>query len=148
VINDCRKPGAGVFCNTPYDRRRRSKEHHMARTTKARSADAVEAAGTEGTANTAGGADRNAGAAKKPALSDPITLRVPQDILDDIEKIAETADRSRSWVIVRALKYYLINEGNDILQIRTGEEQIARGESIDAEEFFADLLGEGKSDAA
>jgi predicted transcriptional regulator len=86
--------------------------------------------------------------ADKPTLSDPITLRVPQDILDDIEKIAETADRSRSWVIVRALKYYLMAEGNDILQIREGEEQIARGETVDAEDFFAELLGETKSDAA
>jgi predicted transcriptional regulator len=86
--------------------------------------------------------------AEKTALSDPITLRVPQDILDDIEKIAETADRSRSWVIVRALKYYLMAEGNEILQIRKGEEQIANGETVDAEEFFAELLGEKKSDAA
>jgi predicted transcriptional regulator len=87
--------------------------------------------------------------ADKPVLSDPITLRVPQDILDDIEKIAETSDRSRSWVIVRALKYYLMAEGNDILQIRKGEEQIANGEGVDAEEFFAQLLGEeDKSDAA
>ena len=85
--------------------------------------------------------------AEKPVLSDPITLRVPQDILDDIERIAETADRSRSWVIVRALKYYLMAEGNDVLQIRKGEEQIARGETVDTEEFFAELLGEKKSDA-
>lgn len=86
--------------------------------------------------------------ADKPVLSDPITLRVPQDILEEIEKIAETADRSRSWVIVRALKYYLMAEGNDILQIRKGEEQIARGEFVDAEDFFAELLGDKKSDAA
>ncbi|MGA1829783.1 CopG family ribbon-helix-helix protein [Rhizobium wenxiniae] len=85
---------------------------------------------------------------EKSALSDPITLRVPQDILDDIEKIAETADRSRSWVIVWALKYYLMAEGNDVLQIRKGEEQIARGEHVDAEEFFTELLGEKRSDAA
>ncbi len=84
----------------------------------------------------------------KPVLSDPITLRIPQDILDDIQKITETADRSRSWVIVRALKYYLMAEGNEILQIREGEEQIARGEFVDAEEAFAELLGETKSDAA
>lgn len=84
----------------------------------------------------------------KPALSDPITLRLPLDILEDVEKIAQTADRSRSWVIVRALKYYLMAEGNDILQIRKGEEQIARGETVDAEELFAELLGEAKSDAA
>lgn len=84
----------------------------------------------------------------KPVLSDPITLRLPVDILEDIEKIAQTADRSRSWVIVRALKYYLMAEGNDILQIRKGEEQIARGETVDAEDLFAELLGEAKSDAA
>jgi len=83
----------------------------------------------------------------KPVLSDPITLRVPQDILEDIEKIAEATERSRSWVIVRALKYYLMSEGNDVLQILKGEEQIANGECMDAEEFFAELLDERK-DAA
>lgn len=51
-------------------------------------------------------------------------------------------------MIVRALKYYLMAEGNDVLQIRKGEEQIARGEHVDAEEFFSELLGEKKSDAA
>ncbi|MGW9231221.1 CopG family ribbon-helix-helix protein [Pseudorhizobium sp. NPDC055634] len=85
---------------------------------------------------------------EKPTLSDPITLRLPLDILEEVEAIAETADRSRSWVIVRALKYYLMAEGNDILQIRKGEEQVARGETVDAEELFAELLGERESDAA
>ncbi|MGF9562581.1 ribbon-helix-helix protein, CopG family [Neorhizobium sp. JUb45] len=85
--------------------------------------------------------------ADKPVLSDPITLRVPLDILEDIEKIAEASERSRSWVIVRALKYYMMAEGNDVLQILKGEEQIANGESMDAEEFFAELLDERK-DAA
>ncbi|KGD85812.1 MULTISPECIES: ribbon-helix-helix domain-containing protein [Rhizobium/Agrobacterium group] len=84
----------------------------------------------------------------KPVLSDPITLRLPLDILEDVEKIAETADRSRSWVIVRALKYYLMAEGNDILQIRKGEEQIRDGETVDMEELFDELLDERKSDAA
>jgi predicted transcriptional regulator len=84
----------------------------------------------------------------KPVLSDPITLRLPVDILEDIEKIAETADRSRSWVIVRALKYYLMAEGNDVLQIRKGEDQIARGETVDMEDFFGEMLGATKSDAA
>lgn len=84
----------------------------------------------------------------KPALSDPITLRLPVDILADIEKIAETADRSRSWVIVRALKYYLINEGADVLDIRQGLEQIKNGETVDAEEFFAELDQLDKDDAA
>ncbi|MCF6370466.1 CopG family ribbon-helix-helix protein [Rhizobium halophilum] len=77
--------------------------------------------------------------ADKPALSDPITLRLPLDILQDIEKIAETADRSRSWVIVRALKYYLMAEGAEMLSIRRGLEDVEAGRTVDAEELFAEL---------
>ncbi len=51
-----------------------------------------------------------ADASDKPALSDPITLRIPQDILAEVEQIAKATERSRSWVIVRALKYYLMAE--------------------------------------
>ncbi|CAD7027344.1 ribbon-helix-helix protein, CopG family [Pseudorhizobium endolithicum] len=77
--------------------------------------------------------------ADKPVLSDPITLRLPLDILEDIEKIAETADRSRSWVIVRALKYYLMAEGAEMLSIRRGLEDAEAGRMVDAEELFAEL---------
>ncbi|RWX76017.1 ribbon-helix-helix protein, CopG family [Neorhizobium lilium] len=86
--------------------------------------------------------------ADKPVLSDPITLRMPQDILDDIEKIAETSERSRSWVIVRALKYYLMAEGSEILSIRRGLEDAAAGRTIDAEEFFDELDRLDQEDAA
>ena len=75
----------------------------------------------------------------KPVLSDPIAIRLPVDILADIEKIAETTQRSRSWVIVRALKYYLLAEGNDVLEIRLGLEDVAAGRTVDAEEFFVEL---------
>jgi predicted transcriptional regulator len=86
--------------------------------------------------------------ADKPVLSDPITLRVPQDILDDIEKIAETSDRSRSWVIVRALKYYLMAEGGEILSIKRGLEDEKAGRFVDAEEFFDELDRLNREDAA
>ena len=84
----------------------------------------------------------------KPVLSDPITLRLPLDILEDIEKIAETADRSRSWVIVRALKYYLMAEGSEVLSIRRGLEDVAAGRTIDADEFLAELDRLNREDAA
>lgn len=84
----------------------------------------------------------------KPVLSDPITLRLPLDILEDIEKIAETADRSRSWVIVRALKYYLMAEGSEILSIRRGREDIEAGRFVEAEEFFTELDRLNREDAA
>ncbi|MBP2547520.1 putative transcriptional regulator [Neorhizobium galegae] len=84
----------------------------------------------------------------KAALSDPITLRIPEDILAEVEQIAKATERSRSWVIVRALKYYLMAEGNEILQILKGEEQIRNGEFSDAEDVFDELLGTSRSDAA
>jgi hypothetical protein len=40
----------------------------------------------------------------KTILSDPIAVRLPEDILADIEVVAETCDKSRRWVVVRALK--------------------------------------------
>ena len=84
----------------------------------------------------------------KPVLSDPIALRIPEDMLKDIETIAKATERSRSWVIVRALKYYLMQEGNDVLQILKGEEQIRNGEVIDAEDLFAELMSPVRDDAA
>ena len=62
----------------------------------------------------------------KPELSDPITLRLPVDVLDAIERIGRASDRTRSWVMVRALRLYLAGEGADILAIAKGLEQIER----------------------
>jgi len=72
-------------------------------------------------------------------LSDPITLRLPRDILRDIEKIAEGSERTRSWVIVRALKFYLAreSEGGICLSVLRGREE-ADGER-DADEILAEL---------
>ncbi len=67
----------------------------------------------------------------KLSLSDPITMRLPEDVLAEIEQIAETCDRTRSWVMVRALKLYLASEGADILAVRKGREQVAEGDVQD-----------------
>lgn len=75
----------------------------------------------------------------KVELSDPITLRIPVDVLASIETIAQTCDRTRSWVIVRALRSYLRGEGEDILAVRRGREQIAAGESHDMDDVLRDL---------
>lgn len=75
----------------------------------------------------------------KPDLSDPITLRMPVDVLADIEAIAEATERSRSWIIVRALRTYLMNEGADVLAAIKGREQIANGEHSDIDDVIADI---------
>jgi len=50
-------------------------------------------------------------------LSDPLTLRLPGDVLADIEAVARICGRTRSWVMVRAMKAYLASEGRDILDL-------------------------------
>ncbi|MET3615101.1 putative transcriptional regulator [Rhizobium aquaticum] len=75
----------------------------------------------------------------KPDLSDPITLRMPVDVLADIEAIAEATERSRSWIIVRALRTYLMNEGADVLAAIKGREEIANGEHANIDDVIADI---------
>ena len=64
----------------------------------------------------------------KQSLTDPLTIRLPVDILAEIEMIAQTTERSRSWIIVRALKSYLQNEGADILAYRQGMQDVENGD--------------------
>ena len=75
----------------------------------------------------------------KPTLSDPITLRIPIEVLSDIEAIAAATERSRSWVIVRALRTYLLNEGADVLAYQRGRKEIDAGDSEDLDSVLADL---------
>ncbi|WEK03949.1 MAG: ribbon-helix-helix domain-containing protein [Candidatus Devosia phytovorans] len=76
-----------------------------------------------------------------PEVSDPITLRLPLGILEDVEAIAEGSDRTRSWVIVRALKYYLAKEaeGGICLSVLRGREEAAAGGGREADELLAEL---------
>lgn len=75
----------------------------------------------------------------KSELSDPITLRIPLDVLADVEAIAETTERSRSWIIVRALRSYLMHEGADILAYRKGRQEVADGDVEDIDDVLADM---------
>lgn len=75
----------------------------------------------------------------KPQLSDPITLRLPVDVLEAIERIAKTSDRSRSWVMVRAMRLYLVGEGAEILNVTDGMAQLDNGESEDMDDVIAQV---------
>ncbi len=76
----------------------------------------------------------------KPELSDPITLRIPLDVLEDIERVAGAVDRSRSWVIVRALRLYLAGEGEEVLSLLKAREQTDADGGHDADEVMRELL--------
>jgi predicted transcriptional regulator len=67
-----------------------------------------------------------------------ISLRVPADMLADFDRIAAAMERDRSWVILRAMKSYLENDGGDILGEIEGMEQLDRGESHDLDDVLAE----------
>ncbi|QFY62725.1 ribbon-helix-helix protein, CopG family (plasmid) [Rhizobium grahamii] len=71
--------------------------------------------------------------------SESVTLPVPSDVVASIEAIAEATDRSRNYIIVRALKTYLLNEGADVLAAVRGRDQIADGDYEDIDDLIADV---------
>ena len=74
---------------------------------------------------------------KNPSdLSAPISLRLPVELLESIEKIAAACERPRSWVIVRALRHYAAAEGADVLAIAEGMAQIDRGDVHDMDDVI------------
>ncbi|KQS96798.1 MULTISPECIES: CopG family ribbon-helix-helix protein [unclassified Rhizobium] len=84
----------------------------------------------------------------KPVLSDPITLRLPVDLLQEIEAIAAASDRTRSWVMVRAMRYYLLNEGAEILEIAQGLRDVKDGKVHDLDVVLSELDRLAEDDAA
>jgi predicted transcriptional regulator len=75
----------------------------------------------------------------KVELSEPISLRLPVDTLAAIEKVAKACDRTRSWVIVRALRRYLMTEGSQILDVIEGRAQIAAGDAHDMDDVLDEV---------
>ncbi|WP_376988665.1 CopG family ribbon-helix-helix protein [Bosea sp. R86505] len=74
-----------------------------------------------------------------PDLFEPISLRLPSSILSEIETIAAASERTRSWVIVRALKRYLATEGAEILAATEGRGALAAGEGHDLDDVIGEI---------
>ncbi|MCP8885379.1 ribbon-helix-helix domain-containing protein [Devosia sp. XJ19-1] len=81
-------------------------------------------------------------------LSDPITMRLPLDVLKSVETIAAATERSRSWVIVRALRFYLAGEGREILEVAAGLRELEAGQGEDIDDVIADIEKIIRGDAA
>jgi predicted transcriptional regulator len=73
------------------------------------------------------------------AGSMPISLRVPVDILEKLGRIAAVVERPRSWVCLRAIRQYLADEGQEILDIQEGIAELDRGEGVPFEQVMAEL---------
>src|SRR5690242_9692747 len=79
-------------------------------------------------------AQERAGADDQPMTSH-ISLRVPNDLVEAFDRIASALERPRSWVILRALRQYLENEGREVEQDTESIAELDRGEIVPAEEL-------------
>ena len=70
-------------------------------------------------------------------LSTHVTIRVPSDVVETYDRLAKILERPRGWVMVRALRAYLENEGAEIFE--DAEALADEGESISAEEMIAEM---------
>jgi predicted transcriptional regulator len=68
----------------------------------------------------------------------PVSLRVPAELIETLDKIAAALDRPRSWVMLRALKQYIADEGQEILDVQEGIAEADRGELIPFDEVIAE----------
>jgi predicted transcriptional regulator len=69
----------------------------------------------------------------------PISLRIPADLLQKLDRIATIVERPRSWVLLRAIRQFLEDEGQEILDVQEGIEQLDRGEGIPFDQVMDEL---------
>jgi predicted transcriptional regulator len=67
-----------------------------------------------------------------------VSMRVPNEILADFDRIATALERDRSWGMLRAFKVFLENEGALILDEAEGLAELDRGESFDLDDVLAE----------
>ncbi|SFJ82784.1 Predicted transcriptional regulator [Sphingomonas sp. NFR04] len=71
-----------------------------------------------------------------------ITGRVPEAISDQLDRLAERMDRSRSWVVSQAIEAFVVAETQLLDSLDEAERQIDRGEfrtQAQMEEWVAEL---------
>ena len=74
----------------------------------------------------------------EPAAKVQISLRIPAEMVESFDTIAKGMERDRSWVMLRALKQYLDEEGADVLRELEGLASAERGELVDFDDVMAE----------
>jgi predicted transcriptional regulator len=69
----------------------------------------------------------------------PVSIRIPADVVESLDKVAALLERPRSWVILRAIRQYLADEGQEVLDVQEGIEEAERGECVPIEEVLAEM---------
>ena len=78
----------------------------------------------------------------------PEPIRLPPELLSQVETIAATCERTPDWVVQRALRFYLAGEGSDILAVGRGLQQADAGDLHDMTDMLDDADASLRGDAA
>ncbi|RYY37354.1 MAG: ribbon-helix-helix protein, CopG family [Sphingomonadales bacterium] len=77
-----------------------------------------------------------------------VTARLDPDTLAGLDKLAEYHERSRAWLVAKAVKQYVKSESEFFSFLQEGEDAIERGEYLTHEELMAEIKGMRQRDAA
>ena len=69
------------------------------------------------------------------AGSTHVSLRVPKELIQAFDKLAAVLDRPRSWVMLRALRQYLEEEGAELNEDVESLAELDRGEVVSAKDL-------------
>ncbi len=78
-----------------------------------------------------------------------VTARLDEETLAGLDRLAEYHERSRAWLVAKAVKQYVKEESEFFAFLQAGEDAIDRGEYLTQEEMEAWLANRHKTaDAA
>ncbi len=80
-------------------------------------------------------------------VTQPISVRISADKVEELDELAEVTDRSRAWHVEQALAAYLDLQRWQLRHIQKGLEQLEAGEGIPQEEIEAYLDSWGRDPA-
>ena len=63
-----------------------------------------------------------------------ITARVSEELADELDKLAGALERSRAWIVAKAVERYVREEAEFLAFIQEGEDDIAAGRVHSQEE--------------
>ena len=68
-----------------------------------------------------------------------LTVRIPEELHEKISELAAATERSRNWVVQKALENYVDDNGWQIEQIKAGIASADRGELTPHDDVFTKL---------
>lgn len=66
-----------------------------------------------------------------------VTARVDSDTLDGLERLARYYDRSKAWLVAKAISQYVKDESVFFAFLKEGEDSIDRGDFLTQEQMVA-----------